>query len=123
VGALVACAIAAAIKACAAAPPSVADGSPFAVVLPRAAALPSFQVGADVAAAMFALPAMPSVGLAARAPEAAGSRTVGAEAPAALPDTTAETGEAVGTAVASGAVMENPGGMPAPPAAWLPTLS
>jgi hypothetical protein len=129
VGALVACAIAAAIKACAAAPVSVAEGSPLGVVLPRAGALSSFEVGADVAAAMFALLAVPSmlaapsVELAARARDAAGTPAVGAEAPAALPDKTVETGEAVGTAVASGVdVMENPGGMPAPLAAWLPAL-
>jgi hypothetical protein len=128
VGALVACAIAAAIKACAAAPLSVADGSPLGAVLPRAAALPSFEVGADVAAAMFALPAVtsmgaaPSVALATCALDAAGTRAVGAEVPAA-PDNTVETGEAVGSAVASGAVIKNPGGMPAPPAGWLPAPS
>jgi hypothetical protein len=107
VGALVACAIAAAIKACAAAPVSLADVSPLGVVLRRAAALPSVEIGADVAEAMLALLALPSTGLAARAL-----------------DKTVDTGEAVGTAAASGVdVMENPGGMPVPLAARLPALS
>jgi hypothetical protein len=124
VGALVACAIAAAIKACAAAPVSVGGESPLGIVLPRAAALPSVEIGADVAEAMLALLAVPSTGLAARALDAAVTRAAGAEAPAALPDKTVETGGAVGTAAASGVdVMENSGGMPAPLAAWLPALS
>jgi hypothetical protein len=132
VGALVPCVMAAAMRACAAAPVSAGDEAPSGVVLPRAAALLSFEVGADVAAAMFALTevpsldavplmdAAPSAGLAGRAAsaEAAGTRAAGADALAALPDKT-ETG-AVVVPAASGAVMENPGGMPGAPAAGLP---
>jgi hypothetical protein len=115
------------MRACAAAPVPAGDEAPSGV-LPRAAAVPSlllsFEVGADVAAAMFALTAVPSmgaapsVGLAARALDAAGTRAAGADAPAALPDET-EAGAAVSPA-ASGAVMENPGGMAGAPASWLP---
>lgn len=112
VGALVPCAMAAAMRACAAAPVSAGDEAPSGVVLPRSAALLSFEVGADVAAAMFALtevPSMgaaPSVGLAARALDAAGTRAAGADALAALPDKT-ETG----------AVVVPAGGMPGATAA------
>jgi trimeric autotransporter adhesin len=125
VGALVPCASAAAMMACAAAPVSAGDEPSLGVVLPGAAVLPSLELGADVAAAMLALRAVasmgaaPSVGLAARAPDATGTRAAGAGAPAALPDKAVETGAAVAPA-ASGAVMENPGGMLAAPAAWLP---
>jgi len=123
VGALVACAMAAAMRACAAAPVSAGDEAPSGV-LPRAAALLSFKVGADVAAAMFALLAappigvVPVVGLAARALDAAGTRAAGAGAMAAVPDKT-DTGAA--DSAASGAVMEKPGGMLGAPASWLPT--
>jgi hypothetical protein len=105
---------------------SAGDEPSLGVVLPGAASLPSFEVGADVAAAMLALRAVasmgaaPSVGLAARAPDATGTRAAGAGAPAALPDTAVETGAAAGPA-ASGAVMENPAGVFRAPAAWLPT--
>jgi hypothetical protein len=125
VGALVACAMAAAMSACAAAPVSAGD-EPSGVVLPGAAALLSFEVGADVAAAMFTLLAVPSMGaapsagLATRALDAAATRAAGAEAPAAPPDKIVESGEA-DTAAASGVdVMENPGGTLVPLAAWLP---
>ena len=65
VGALVPCAMAAAMRACAAAPVSAGDAAPSAgAVLPRAAALLSFAVGADVAAAMFALAEVPPMGAA-----------------------------------------------------------
>jgi hypothetical protein len=116
VGALVPCAMAAAMRACAAAPVSAGDAAPSGAVLPRAAALLSFAVGADVAAAMFALAEVPSMGaapsvdLAARALGAAGTRAAGAAAPAAAVDPVAPS---VG-------VVENPGGMPGAPAVWLP---
>lgn len=116
---------AAAMRACAAAPVSAGNEPSLGVVLPGAAALPPLEVGADVAAAMLALRAVasmgaaPSVGLAARAPDTAGTRAVGAGAAAALPDKAVETGAAAGPA-ASGAVRENPGGMLGAPAAWPP---
>jgi hypothetical protein len=114
VGAFVPCASAAAMRACAAAPMSAGDEPSLGVVLPGAAVLPSLEVGADVAAAILALAevasigAAPSAGLAARAPDATGTRAVGAGAPAAV------------SPAASGAVMENPGGMLEAAAAWLP---
>jgi len=122
VGALVPCAMAAAIRACAAAPVSGGDEPSIGVVPPRAAALASLEMGADVAEAMLALPAGESMSLAGRAAsaDAAGMVAAGADAPAALPDTT-EPADAVGTAAASGVdAMEKPGGVPGAPAAWLP---
>jgi hypothetical protein len=73
-----------------------------------------------VSRAVASMGAAPSVGLATRAPDATGTRAAGAGAgaPAALPDKAIETG-AVDSA-ASGAVMENPGGILGAPAAWLP---
>jgi hypothetical protein len=109
----------AAMTACAAASLSADDGAALGVVPLRAplkaAALPSVEVGADVAAAMLALLAAASMGLAVRAAlaDAAGARAVAADAPAALPDKAVETGAAVGTPAAlSVGVMEAPGGMP-----------
>ena len=92
----------------------------------RAAALLSFEVGADVAAAMFALTEVPSmgaaptVGLAARALDAAGTGAEGTDAPAALLDKTVESAAAVGAVAPRVGDMDNPGGMPGAPAAWLP---
>jgi hypothetical protein len=107
VGALVPCAMAAAMMACAAASLSADDGAALGAVAFR---------GADVAAAMFALLAVGSMGLAAGAAfaDAAGTRAVAAGTPAALPDKTFES-VAAASPVAPGAGVENPGGMPGAP--------
>jgi len=108
VGALVPCAMAAAMMACAAASLSADDGAALGAVT---------EVGADVAAAMLALLAVGSMGLAAGAAfaDAAGTRAVAAGTPAALPDKTFESAAAAGPVAPGAGVMENPGGMPGAP--------
>ena len=129
VGAPVPCAMAAAMMACAAASLSADDGAALGVVPLRAplkaSALPSVEVGADVAAAMLALLAVGSMGLAAGAAfaGAAGTRAVGAGTPAALPDKTFESAAAAGPVAPGAGVMENPGGKLGAPAARLAALS
>jgi hypothetical protein len=113
------------MMACAAASLSADDGAALGAVAFRAAAFASVEVGADVAAAMLALLAVGSMGLAEGAAfaDAAGTRAVAAGTPAALPDNTVESAAAAGPAAPGVGVMENPGGMPGAPTAWLAALS
>ncbi|HMI75025.1 MAG TPA: hypothetical protein VK495_09965 [Steroidobacteraceae bacterium] len=117
------------MMACAAASLSADDGAALGVVPLRAplkaSALPSVEVGADVAAAMLALLAVGSMGLAAGAAfaDAAGTRAVAAGTPAALPDKTFESAAAAGPVAPGAGVMENPGGKLGAPAARLAALS
>jgi hypothetical protein len=132
VGALVPCAMAAAMLACAAASLSADDAAALGTVPLRAAALASVEVGAQVAA-MFALLAMGSMGLAegAASAGAAATRAAAAEVPAALPTALPaalpgkvfESVTAAAPAAPSAGVMETPGGMPGAPTAWPPAPS
>lgn len=119
--------MAAAMIACAAASVSANDGAPLGVVPLSAAALPSVEVGADVAEAMLALLSVVSMGLAARAasPEdATGTRAAAADTLAEVADKIVEGGAAVGTSSEpSAGVRENPGGMARPATAWPPASS
>lgn len=102
-GALVPCVMAAAMSICAAAAVSAEAGPPSGVVL-RAAVLPSVDVGAGAAAAITALPAVPSTGLAVSAefPAVAPTRAGGVAAPAAPCAGAIAAGGIEGPAAASG---------------------
>jgi hypothetical protein len=121
-GALVPCVMAAAMSICAAAPVSAEAGPPSGVVL-RAAVLSSVDVGAGAAAAVTALPAVPSTGLAVSAefPAAAPTRA-GGVAPAAPCAGAIAAGGIAGPAAASGGLPVPFGAAPSAAGAAVPNV-
>jgi hypothetical protein len=115
--------MAAAMSICAAAPVSAEAGPPSGVVL-RAGALPSVDVGAEAAATIDALPAVPSTGLAVSAefPAPTPRRAGGVAAPAAPCVGVIAAGGIAGPAAASGSLPVPFGAEPSAAGAAVPSV-